>query len=81
MTISLCSARVLYLLYNTERGLRIITIFYNFLVGACPPTHIGSNRAAKDHYFYMKTIIFYTNFCQNASLILTYFSKFPREAN
>ena len=29
---------------DTERGLKDITIFQNFLVGTCPPTHIYSKR-------------------------------------
>ena len=48
---------------DTDRGLKNITIFQNFLVGACPLTYIASVQL-EDHYFYMKTIIFYINFDQ-----------------
>ena len=41
MTISLYSLELYMYYMDTERGLKNTTIFQNFLVGACPPTHIG----------------------------------------
>ena len=50
-----------------DGGLKNVTIFQNFLVGACM-------RAAITSLFLYENDYFYTKFCQNASLI-TYFQN------